>query len=333
MQNAHILKSLDFPFLRQMCYAPTCRNSAVSKAFQKASIVSVHSFYRFHCLWVNQSFKRWKTPYWHVPHGILDPYVLSYGRLAKQFYLKAGGKAFLDNAACTIFATKREQEKAESVFGAMRGEVVHWPVELLELNDREVRRKALRRRMGIPEDAVVLLYFGRVQAMKRPFEIIRAAAAAKSERLHLLMVGPLEGIDEKTLRQRVKDAGLNNFHYAGGVFGENKYDYLFASDAYASFSIRENFNHTAAESMSAGLPVILSPGNDLAPLVEQAGAGWCLADDSIRALQSAIEELLGKSEAILMEHGLAGRRLVEREFSYDSFKVRLLDLSKRYGRS
>ena len=66
----------------------------------------------------------------------------------------------------------------------------------------------------------------------------------------------------------------------GPVYGDSKYHYLFASDAYVSLSQRENFNHTAAESLSAGLPVILSPGNDLAGEIRDEGCSWSLNDVS-----------------------------------------------------
>ena len=333
MDNAKVIPSVRLPILRQMCYVSAMRRLPVEKAFKEASIISVHSFYRYHCQWAYRTFKKFGTSYWHVPHGILDPYVLSYGQLAKRMYLHAGGRDFLDSASCTIFATHREQEKAESVFGPMRGEVVHWPVDLVDLSGREERRRKTRRGLGIPEDATVLLYFGRVQAMKRPLETIEAVAEVKSDMLHLVMVGPLEGITEEELFNHAQARGLHNFQYVGGVYGKIKYDYLLASDAYVSFSIRENFNHTAAESMSATLPVILSQGNDLGSIVEESGAGWYLKEDSVAALGSAIEGLMGTSEDELEKMGDSGRRLVADKFSFDYFRNRLMNLAKSHGRA
>lgn len=333
MDNAKVIPSVRLPMLRQMCYVSAARRHPVEKAFKEASIVSVHSFYRYHCQWVHWAFKKFGTPYWHVPHGILDPYVLSYGQLAKRMYLHAGGRDFLDSASCTIFATQREQEKAESVFGPMRGEVIHWPVDLVDLSGREERRRKTRRELGIPEDATVLLYFGRVQGMKRPLETIEAVAGVKSDALHLLMVGPLERISEADLRNQAEAQGLHHFHFVGSVYGSQKYDYLFAADAYVSFSIRENFNHTAAESMSAAVPVILSQGNDLGPIVEESGAGWYLKEDSVAALRSAIEGLMGTVADDLKKMGDSGRSLVANVFSFEHFRNRLLNLAKRYGRA
>ena len=147
------------------------------------------------------------------------------------------------------------------------------------------------------------------------------------------MVGPSEGISAADLHQRADDAGLKHFHYVGAVYGSAKFDYLFAADAYVAFSIRENFNHTAAESMSAALPVILSQGNDLGPLVEESEAGWYLKEDSVDALRSAIEGLMGTSEDEIEKMGDSGRRLVADKFSFDYFRNRLLNLVKSHGRA
>ncbi len=333
VEGGHIIPSRSLPLFREMCIPARDSLAELENSAMDTPIISSHSFYRYHSIWTHQAFKRWKTPYWHVPHGILDPYVTTYGVAMKKMFLKAGGESFLRDAVCTVFATKREWEKAESVFGPMRGEVVHWPVDLVDLSGREERRRKTRRGLGIPEDATVLLYFGRVQAMKRPLETIEAVARVKSDMLHLVMVGPLEGTAEGELLNHAQAQGLQNFHYAGGIYGEVKYDYLLAADAYVSFSIRENFNHTAAESMSAALPVILSQGNDLGPIVEESGAGWYLKEDSVDALRSAIEGLMGTAEDELEKMGDSGRRLVADKFSFDYFRNRLLNLAKSHGRA
>ena len=333
VEGGHIIPSRSLPLFREMCIPPRDSLGELENSAMDTPIISSHSFYRYHSIWTHQAFKRWKTPYWHVPHGILDPYVTTYGVAMKKMFLKAGGESFLRDAACTVFATKREWERAESVFGKMNGEVVHWPVELVDLGDRLSKRRSIREKLGISEDARVLLYFGRVQEMKRPLETIDAVASVKSDQLHLIMVGPSEGISATDLQQRAADTGLKHFHYVGAVYGSSKFDYLFAADAYVSFSIRENFNHTAAESLAAGLPVILSPGNDLGPLVEEAGAGWHLQEDSVEALQSGIEDLMDKDISEMDCMSAAGRKLVEEVFSFQIFCTRLCNLVKRYGRA
>lgn len=333
LEGAIPVRSIPVPILEKL-YIPsrTSEYALLNAEAEQASLISCHSFYRYQIYWTLQAKRRLGVPYWHVPHGILDPYVLEYGKIGKHIFLQTVGRSFLEDAACTVFATKREWEKAESVFGTLNGEVVHWPVDLASLTEKQSRRAVIRQKLGIPEDARVLLYFGRVQAMKRPLETIEAVASMKSDRLHLIMVGPSEGISAKDLHKRAEEVGLSHFHYVGAVFGEGKYDYLFAADAYVSFSIRENFNHTAAESLATGLPVILSKGNDLGPEVVEADAGWYLNEDSNLAFKASLEEFMSKNDSEMEALGLAGRRLVQQAFSFSGFKQRLTTLAKKYGR-
>jgi len=188
IDDARIVCGRNLPGLRQMCYPSRAELAEVESAVKSASIVSAHSFYRFHSLWVHRMHRRLGVPYWHVPHGILDPYVLSYGSMAKRAFLRMGGRAFIEDASCIIFATRREWEKAETMLGPLHGEVVHWPVDLPDLSERIARRRRIREQLKIAEDARVLLYFGRVHGMKRPMETIDAVASLKSDKLHLLMV-------------------------------------------------------------------------------------------------------------------------------------------------
>lgn len=334
LSDAVAIRSVKFPILEKFYFpSNTAEYQKLNSVAKGVNLISCHSFYRYQIKWTLDLHNRHGVPYWHVPHGILDPYVIGHGTTVKRLFLSLVGRSFMDSASCTIFATHREQEKAESAFGPMRGEVVHWPVDLVDLSGREELRRETRQRLGIPEDATVLLYFGRVEAMKRPLETIEAVAGVKSDMLHLVMVGPLEGITKEELLNKAQAQGLHNFHYVGGVYGKMKYDYLLASDAYVSFSIRENFNHAAAESMSATLPVILSQGNDLGPIVEESGAGWYLKEDSVAALRSAIEGLMGTAEDELEKMGNSGRRLVADQFSFDYFRNRLLNLAKSHGRA
>ena len=85
--------------------------------------------------------------------------------------------------------------------------------------------------------------------------------------------------------------------------------------------------------MSAALPVILSQGNDLGPIVKESGAGWYLKKDSVATLRSAIEGLMGTTGDDLEKMGNSGRRLVAYEYSLEHFRNRLLNLAKRYGRA
>lgn len=332
IEHAELINATSIPPLKQFCYAPRCERIELERAVKGASILSCHSFYRYHTIWTYKAAKSLGVPYWHVPHGILDPYVLEGNRLFKKVFLSLYGRKYLDNAACTIFSTKREKEKAESVFGTMKSEILPWPVDIPVESTSLNEQAEFRRRHNIPDEAKVILYFGRLHSMKRPLETIRAVASLKAQNVFLLMVGPEEDVSVKDCRTEAGIHSFDNIRITGPLFGRDKLVAIEASDLYVSLSHRENFNHCAAECMASGLPVLLSQGNDLGVEVHESRAGLYLNDDSQEVWKGGLEVALHKSQQELIEIGRNGQKLVKNKFSFDSFKHNLRQIESKYGR-
>ena len=324
---------LPLPVAQQFGYCTRKSSYQAEQACKNSSLIICHGFYRYHNLWINHIHKHYKTPYWFVPHGVLDPWVMQSSKFVKKAFWKGGGNSFIERASTIIFSTKAELDKARSQFKLPNYEVIPWPVELVEFNSRAKRREQIRKKLGIPQDAKVLLYFGRLHKMKQPLKTIRAFAAVGDEKMHLLIVGNEYGVTLKECYHTARELGVHKrVHLVGSVFGEKKYDYLFASDAYISLSHRENFNHTAAESMSAGLPLILSPGNDLQPEIQSSNCSWGLPDDRLKTAVEAIESFNSLSFEELEKMGARGRDWVDQNLRFNQFAERLQKVAKKYAR-
>lgn len=333
VEGSVAVKASRWPILKQLRYAGKYADHGAKTAVAQSSIVSCHSFYRYHSIWVNRMSKKYGFPYWFVPHGILDPWVLEYGKFAKRLFLQLGGRRFLDEASTVIFSTKAERDKAKQGFDLKATDVVPWPVDLVNIGMREQSRKNIRRELGIEDDAHVLLYFGRLHHMKRPLETIQAVAAAKEDMLHLIIVGNEQTVSLKDCHEQAASCGIGNrVHLVGPVYGESKYHYLHASDAYISLSHRENFNHTAAESLAAGLPVILSPGNDLQSEIDGESCSWRVGGNRVQDAAAAIATFVNCPAGERDAMGCRGREWVERELGFKLFQERLLALASKHGR-
>lgn len=328
--GANPVMAMQFPFARQFMLPSRQSVNAADQACARSRMISCHSFYRYHIMWMNRIHKKYGTPYWFVPHGILDPWVMEYGRPAKKAFWAMGGQRFLDNASTVICSSRAEKEKAERVFDLPHVDVVPWPVDPVDLSDRENRRVRVREELGIPGDALVLIYFGRLHHMKRPLETIRALAKANISSAHLIVVGNEQTVSLRECESVVSECGLKGFvHLVGAVYGSSKYDYLHASDAYISLSHRENFNHTAAESLAAGVPVILSPGNDLESEITDQNCSWAVDGKSIEDEARAIEAFARCSHEERSAMGERGRKWVEQELSFEHFSAKLLEVAER----
>lgn len=334
IDSAQAVPVSQLPIFRQLGWVAEKDRRAVEDKIASSDLISCHLFYRYHNLWVREISRRYGVPYWFVPHGVLDPWVMSYGRMVKKAFWALGGRQFLESASTVIFSTKAERDKADAQFDLPASEVLSWPVQTVGIDGRDRLRGSVRAKLNIPEDARVLLYFGRLHPMKRPLETIEAVAKINDSKVHLIIVGNEFGVGEGDCMQLAQALGCHHrVHFVGPVYGEKKYAYLHAADCYISLSHRENFNHTAAESLAAGLPVILSPGNDLGYELVDAGCAWHLKDDNKWTAFHAIEEFVALPEVELKQMGDAGRNWVEANLSFSLFEARLKTIAEKYKRS
>lgn len=115
-------------------------------------------------------------------------------------------------------------------------------------------RAEARRRMGVPEDAVVLGYLGRLHEEKGVDLLVDAflEALAGREQVHLVLIG--KGHLEGELRARVERAGVKRVHFLGEVLAASSL--LAGLDVYVQPSRREGRSLSMLEAMAAALPTV-----------------------------------------------------------------------------
>jgi endonuclease/exonuclease/phosphatase family metal-dependent hydrolase/glycosyltransferase involved in cell wall biosynthesis len=122
---------------------------------------------------------------------------------------------------------------------------------------------ALRKRLGIPQDAVVIGYIGRL-ALEKNLEFLSRAVAAylqKEVKAHFLIGGdgPLKDVIKKIFDEQGTGSRL---HFAGVVKGQGLVDCYHAMNVFAFASVSETQGIVLVEAMAAGIPVVAidSPG-------------------------------------------------------------------------
>jgi glycosyltransferase involved in cell wall biosynthesis len=318
-----------------------------------ADLLVVHSLFRAHAPWAHDWALRHRRPYWVVPHGCLDPAGLARRAAAKRLWLWRHGRSLFADAHATIFATRRERAKAAALVrqrhGTAGGEsgsegvVLPWPVQIPSLAGADEARETFRQRHGIPEAAPILLFVGRLHTTKRPRETIEAFAAASPASAHLVVVGMDDNLTRRGLKAEVPAAVAGRVHVVGELRGDALAEAWLAADGYISLSAKENFGYSAADALAHGLPVILSPGHDLAyelPGADQGrlDCGWLLVDDSLRTAAEAIRDW---SELVAAEGGQrerlrrfrdTGRNWAADNLSFERFQTALQRLASYIGR-
>lgn len=301
---------------------------AARRLVAQADMVSCHSFYTAHPAWMYGVCREVGIPYWIVPHGIFDPYVMRRNCNAKRIYMAAIGRACLANAAATVFSTRAERDKAMKMMRVANPVVVHWPVEIPVDCDRVPIRKNLRAKLGLPNDTRLLLYLGRLHPMKRPLETIELFSSIRDRSWHMLLVGHSDGISEQDCRKMAARCGIEDrVHLMSGVPATAVADVIRACDLFVSYSFRENFNNAAAECMATGLPILLSRGNDLVADLEGLAAAGTLPELRHEAV-ATLRHWMVMTDEERVDRGREGRTWAARNLSFGLFRERLLMLQR-----
>jgi glycosyltransferase involved in cell wall biosynthesis len=299
---------------------------AARRIVESSDLVSCHSFYTFHSPWVHSVCRRRGLPYWIVPHGILDPYVARRNPTVKRLFMTMVGRACLANAAATVFSSCNERDKALQTARIANPVVIPWPVRIPPDFDRDAARSALRARLGIPPDANLLLFLGRLHPMKRPLDTIRMFAEGMDHRWHMLLVGYPDGVSAEDCRRVADSCGVGGrVHVVPGVDAAAVESIVQGCDLFISLSWRENFNNAAAECLASGIPILLSPGNDLLADIGPSPAVGVMSDDASATI-SSLKDWGSMDFAERFDRGRAGRNWAAANLSFEIFRKRLLAL-------
>lgn len=298
-------------------------------AITESELTWLHVLYRYPAQWAMKIKREMGIPYVFVAHGALDPYVFTYRRLRKFLFMHSVGRAVLDEAACVLFASRAEKEKASRWVDPARGEILYWPVDIRPARDVSPIRAEVLTGLGFNDDRRLLLWVGRLHPMKRPLETASAFALSGAKDCVLLMMGPDEVYSRAECEEYCRIKNIKNVIWLGPVYGDLKEKIFSAADAFISYSHRENFGYTTADALSCGKPVILSPGNDLAGDIKHTRCGWFVQNDDINGVAEAISEFSTAPQSELTAAGQRGREWAAENLGFETFKERITALAQR----
>lgn len=128
--------------------------------------------------------------------------------------------------------------------------------------------------LGLPGEAVLLIYIGRLAAEKNLPALLRQFAVAQdiAPHLHLMLVG--RGKQEAELQQQAAALGVaDHVHFAGAISYEAVSDYLAAADLFVTASTSEVHPLTIIEAMAAGVPAAAPAAPGIVDTVQHGRSG------------------------------------------------------------
>ncbi|HEV3481371.1 MAG TPA: glycosyltransferase [Candidatus Acidoferrales bacterium] len=236
--------------------------------------------------------RRRGVPYVLEPMGMFRPIVRNIA--LKRFYHGVFGNSLVAGARFLIATS--EQERQELIEGAVAASRIVVRRNGIELPERLPNRGEFRRIWGIPEDARVVLFLGRVVSKKSPDLLLDAFSRwhrnPGNENSVLAIVGPDEG-DGFLARLKMMARRLNlsrSVRFVGPLYETAKWQAYRDADVFVLPSQNENFGNTAVESAACGTPVIVTDQCGVARFVGSAGL---VVPHDPRAIEEALAQLLG----------------------------------------
>lgn len=171
-------------------------------------------------------------------------------------------------------------------------------------------RHSIRHELAIPDDALCLVFIGRLSAGKGIYDLVESFSRINNHKIYLLIVGPDEGGVVDVIKKRY-------LHLESRLkFVEYTYHperYMSAADILCLPSYKEGFGSVIIEAAAIGLPAIASRIYGISDAVADGETGILHAPKDINEIKTVIE-LLANDENLRLKLGASARERAVNEF-------------------
>lgn len=274
---------------------------------------------------------RWAVPLVHTAHTLaaVKNASLAEGDAPEPALRAVGEQQVVDEADRLIVNTDDEARQLVSLHNAdpTRIDVVHPGVDLATFTPGD--RDAARRALGLPDEPTVA-FVGRIQPLKAPDVLLRAAAKLPGVRI-VIAGGPSgSGLAAPDgLLRLADDLGISDrVTFLPPQSRDNLVKVYRAADLVAVPSYSESFGLVAVEAQACGTPVAAAAVGGLPVAVRDGVSGALVPDHDPDHWAAVLGDLLGQDRARRDEMGAAAVRHAA-TFSWDHTVDSLLEAYRR----
>lgn len=281
---------------------------ALRRELASFDLVHVHGIWNVPGWLAIDACRREHVPYVVSPRGMLDPGSLGHHRVRKALCYRFREKGNLRRASL-LHATSTQE--AASLRGLDIGPeivVVRNGVDEPAFGERG-ERSDFRVRWGLPENARLITFLGRLHPTKRLDLLVAAFRSVQSAVPDsvLVLAGRPDGVDPRSL-------GLGpEIRWLSELGEDEKWKLLSETAVLVMCSDSESFGMSVLEALSAGVPVVATrtcPWEEL----EAHGCGFWVAQDP-ESLAASIRRILSDT-ALARQMGARGRALAEERYRW-----------------
>lgn len=270
-------------------------------------------------------------PVVHTYHTVYEDYthyfspVKKWGRAA----VSAFTRKVLSHTQCVIVPTEKVRNILLRYGVTQQIQVIPTGIDMKKYSRMLTpeERMNLRLKLGIPVQAGVAVFVGRLAQEKNLEEIISMISMAKLENFRLLIVG--DGPHRQALEEAVERFGVRNqVIFTGMVDPEEVYQYYQVGDVFVSASTSETQGLTYVEALANGLPALCKKDDCLTGVVENGVNGWQYEDsfDFLERLQKVLAPENEQWRSRLSENARAG---VYQRYSAEQFAVNIQEIYEK----
>jgi D-inositol-3-phosphate glycosyltransferase len=291
---------------RQMC-AFTSGLLRTEAAHEPGHYDLIHSHYWLSGQAGHAARQRWGVPLMHSMHTLakVKNAALAAGDSPEPLGRVLGEQRVVDSADRLIANTADEAEQLHTLYGAdpHQVETVLPGVDLTTFTPKDAAERS-RRRLGLPQERTVLLFVGRIQPLKAPDVLIRAAASMVEhrpelrDRLLVAVVGGPSGSGRSRPTELLDLAarlGVSDIvRFEPPCPQRELADWYRAADVTVVPSHNESFGLVAVESQACGTPVVAAAVGGLRTAVRDGESGVLVQGHDHRDYARVLLDLLEK---------------------------------------
>ena len=247
--------------------------------------------------------KMLKVPLVYTMHTMYDEYIYY---IAPRPLVKTVKKlshkymrVFANRANAITGPSEKCSEYLSSAGVKLPVNVIPNPVELDDFSPEHFdpeQKRAIREKFGIPQDAFVVVFVGRLGREKSIDLLIDYwnQSVKADENMYLFIIGG--GPEEQVLRDQIAALGCGDrVIMSGRVEHPELPPYLLASDIYVTASLSDTNSISMLEGMAAGLPVLQRRDPINADQIKDGENGWSF--DSLEEMAELLRKFRDMPEA------------------------------------
>ena len=279
--------------------------NALDAPFNKPDIVIFHQVYEVKFIQISKVLRKQKIPYIIVPHGSLTTEAQKKKRV-KKILGNLLFNSFIKHAAAIQCLSKTEEEttrlKAPKFIGT---------------NGWELPKE---KKQSFSADRIKFVYIGRLDWFHKGLDILLDAFkllmnSPYKDKCELRIYGPDYQGRYAHVEQMIVERSLGGLVTLNpAVFGLDKEKILLESDVFIQTSRFEGMPMGILESLSYGLPCLVTVGTTLGDFINKDNAGW-VADADAQSVFECIVQAIEQEQSFNEKSKLA-RNLISQNFTW-----------------